>query len=102
MTDRITRQDCERVAELISARLAHTWEGEPWVMSPAASWRTPRLHVEPGSRTYGRAWAVFVTGGTVYGTAHYRPAFGELRSGSARELFDKLHVVLATLEAVQA
>lgn len=89
--ERITRNNCQSVADRIAHRLrAHGLmrEGES-------------LHVEAGSVTYGRAWRVALVGVSESPTAHYRPACGELRSGSARELWEKLHAVNDTLLAFE-
>lgn len=89
MSERITKKDCDRVAEIVAQNMAACGllgAGE-------------LLVVEAGSSMYGRGWKVFVTGGQ-YGSAWHRAPFGELWSDSARGLWEKLHVVARTLEAV--
>lgn len=105
MSDRITVRDCERVAVAIGhemKRMGLLPAGE-WADCPShlvRSYVSARLIVEAGSATYGRSWRVFVTGGR-FGTAWHETPFGDLRSGSARELCGKMAAVLRTLEAVQ-
>lgn len=89
MSTRITVRDVETVAGIVSGYLYTLnllGDGE-------------RLAVQAGSRTYGRAWRVFVTGGT-YGTAFHNPPFGNLASQSAAELFGKLSAAGSALYAV--
>ena len=90
MSDRITANDVERVAALVAVSMRH--------FGMLAS--DEALIVERGSVTYGRGWKVFVTGGK-YGTAWNSTPFGDLWSKDARGLWEKLHVVARTFDAVR-
>ena len=89
MSDRITGKDCRKVAGFVAQDMARLG-----LLGSEES-----LVVEEGSVTYGRGWKVFVTGGQ-YGSAWHEPPFGSLWSKDARALWEKLHAVAATLDAV--
>jgi hypothetical protein len=52
---------------------AGLFEGEVLGEEVYESMRTPHLILQYGSPTYGNAWRIFATGGSVYRSAHYDP-----------------------------
>jgi hypothetical protein len=60
------------------------------------SMKRPHLILQEGSKTYGRAYRVFFTGGSKYGSGHYEPrGFSDYLGGTKAEAAHSLRKIIA-------
>ena len=58
--------------------------------------KRPHLVLQEGSKTYGRAWRVHLTGGSKYGSGHCEPrGFSDYLGGSKAEAAQSLRKLIA-------
>jgi hypothetical protein len=72
------------------------FEGEVVEDAPFESMKRPHLVLQEGSKTYGRAWRVHLTGGSKYGSGHWEPrGFSDYLGGSKAEAAHSLRKLIA-------
>ena len=79
MSERVTLKDLNRLVTRINeeAERLGLLEGEPadqYYMKDVH----PHIGLDFGSKTFGKVWALYATGGTVYGSGRYEWGMGSL------------------------
>lgn len=65
-------EDLHRLVAVLEELVKPLFEGEN-VEDVYEQMKRPHLTLEEGSKTYGRAYRVFFTGGSKYGSGHWEP-----------------------------
>lgn len=90
-----TMKDLENLVSVLAELYAPLLEGEE-LESEFPSMRTPHLALQEGSKTYGRAFRIYLTGGTVYGSGHSSPRhFSDYLGMTKAEAETKLRGIIA-------
>lgn len=91
-----TREDLENLVSALAKLYAPLLEGEEVTTGTYESLRFPHLVLQHGSKTYGRAYRIHLTGGTKYGSGHWEPRhFSDYLGMTKAEAETKLRGILA-------
>ena len=91
-----TREDLENLVSALAKLYAPLLEGEVDESAPYESMRTPHLVLQEGSKTYGRAYRIHLSGGTKYGSGHCEPRhFSDYLGMTKAEAETKLRGIIA-------
>jgi hypothetical protein len=101
-----TEKDLENLVSVLAKLYAPLLEGEVDESTPYESQRTPHLALQVGSKTYGRAYRIHLSGGTKYGSGlseprHFSDYLGTTKSEAElklRGIIAGIHTGLAIAE----
>jgi hypothetical protein len=88
-------EDLHRLVAVLEELVKPLLEGEE-LESEFQSMRKPHLVLQEGSKTYGRAYRIHLTGGTKYGSGHWEPrGFSDYLGGTKAEAERTLRSLIA-------
>jgi len=90
-----TREELESLVSVLAELYAPLLEGEINQDTYESNMR-PHLALQHGSKTYGRAYRIYLTGGTKYGSGHCEPRyFSDYLGMTKDEAANKLRGIIA-------
>lgn len=91
-----TMEEVRSLVQTLEKLVEPLFEGEVVEDVPYESMKRPHLVLQEGSKTYGRAWRVFFTGGSKYGSGHCEPrGFSDYLGGTKAEAAQSLRKLIA-------
>jgi hypothetical protein len=91
-----TMEEIRSLVATLEKLVQPLFEGEEMTEAPYESMKRPHLVLQEGSKTYGRAYRVFFTGGSKYGSGHYEPrGFSDYLGGTKAEAAHSLRKIIA-------
>jgi hypothetical protein len=94
-------EDLHRLVAVLEELVKPLFEGEN-VEDVYESMKRPHLALEEGSKTYGRAYRIFFTGGSKYGSGHWEPrGFSDYLGGTKAEAERTLRNLIAGIRTGQ-
>ena len=88
-------EDLHRLVGVLEELVQPLLEGEI-VEDTYESNKRPHLVLQEGSKTYGRAFRIFFTGGSKYGSGHWQPnGFSDYLGGTKAEAEQSLRKIIA-------
>lgn len=89
-------EDLHRLVGVLEKLVQPLLEGDEVPDSPYESMRKPHLVLQEGSKTYGRAYRIHLTGGSKYGSGHWEPrGFSDYLGGTKAEAERTLRSLIA-------
>jgi hypothetical protein len=90
-----TMEEIRSLVAILEKLVEPLFEGEV-VEDTYESNKRPHLVLQEGSKTYGRAWRIFFSGGSHYGSGHWEPrGFSDYLGGSKAEAAQSLRKLIA-------
>jgi hypothetical protein len=91
-----TLADLHRLVAVLEKLIEPLMEGEVVEDAPYESMKRPHLVLQEGSKTYGRAFRIHLTGGSKYGSGHCEPrGFSDYLGGTKAEAEQSLRKLIA-------
>ena len=88
-------EDLHRLVAVLEELVKPLLEGEPTEATYESNKR-PHLVLQEGSKTYGRAFRIFFSGGSYYGSGHWEPrGFSDYLGGTKAEAERTLRSLIA-------
>ncbi len=96
-----TMEDLRRLVGVLEELVKPLFEGEE-VVATYESNKRPHLVLQEGSKTYGRAFRIFFSGGSHYGSGHWEPrGFSDYLGGTKAEAERTLRSLIAGIRTGQ-
>jgi hypothetical protein len=90
-----TMEEIRSLVAILEKLIEPLFEGEV-VEDTYESNKRPHLVLQEGSKTYGRAFRIFFSGGSHYGSGHWEPrGFSDYLGGSKAEAAQSLRKLIA-------
>ena len=90
-----TIEEVRNLVAVLEKLITPLMEGDVVEDAPYESMKRPHLVLQEGSKTYGRAWRVHLTGGSKYGSGHCEPrGFSDYLGGSKAEAAQSLRKLI--------
>jgi hypothetical protein len=94
-------EDLHRLVAVLEELVKPLLEGEP-IEATYESNKRPHLVLQAGSKTYGRAFRIFFSGGSKYGSGHWEPrGFSDYLGGTKAEAERTLRSLIAGIRTGQ-
>ena len=91
-----TMEEIRSLVQTLEKLIEPLFEGEVVEDAPYESMKRPHLVLQEGSKTYGRAFRVFFSGGSKYGSGHCEPrGFSDYLGGTKAEAAQSLRKLIA-------
>ncbi len=91
-----TMEEIRSLVQTLEKLIEPLFEGEMVEDAPYESMKRPHLVLQEGSKTYGRAFRVFFSGGSKYGSGHCEPrGFSDYLGGTKAEAAQSLRKLIA-------
>jgi hypothetical protein len=89
-------EEIRSLVQTLEKLIEPLFEGEMVEDAPYESMKRPHLVLQEGSKTYGRAFRVFFSGGSKYGSGHCEPrGFSDYLGGTKAEAAQSLRKLIA-------
>jgi hypothetical protein len=96
-----TVEDLDRLVAVLEGLVQPLLEGEV-IEATYESNKRPHLVLQLGSKTYGRAYRIFFSGGSKYGSGHWEPrGFSDYLGGTKAEAERTLRSLIAGIRTGQ-